>query len=347
MGSKSTTTQRNDPYLPAQPLLNQGLADAQELYDAGGFNIAPYSGNLVAEYDPFRARADAATPDLVKNNLASFNKAGGILNRIADPTRVPASAFDQVNQHNVPSYYNRFGDMSGSALADQFNMQTLPAAQHQLKQNVLADLMPAINASFAGSGMTGSSLHQQNLSKGVSAGLANVENDMYQQAQNRALQAGITDAGTAQQARDRALRAAGLDSQNIQTDADRALQALSLDSQNFNLNQNRALQAAGMMPGLAQNRLGQLDYLRAAGQGRQQHNQAEIQADVLQDQQRKTAELNALQDYLALASQTGSMFGVQSATSRQSPGLLGILGGGLQAVPFLKALTAGGAAGGV
>ncbi len=44
-----------------------------------------------------------------------------------------------------------------------------------VRQGVLADIMPAINSTFAGSGMTGSSLHQQNLAKGLSAGMADAQ----------------------------------------------------------------------------------------------------------------------------------------------------------------------------
>ena len=52
MGTSSTTTQRNDPYGPSQPYINQGLADAGALYDAGGFRIDPYMGDLVADRKP-------------------------------------------------------------------------------------------------------------------------------------------------------------------------------------------------------------------------------------------------------------------------------------------------------
>lgn len=62
------------------------------------------------------------------------------------------------------------------------------AAFDQVKQNVANDVMSNVNATFGGSGMTGSSLHQQNLAKGLTEGIANVENQAFQQSQDRALQ---------------------------------------------------------------------------------------------------------------------------------------------------------------
>lgn len=239
MGSSSTTTQNNKPYEAAEPLLKQGLSDAQAMYNAGGFNITPYQGNLVAGRTGYQTAADAMTPGQVGGALGGVDAAQQAAMRAMDPS-LRSGAFDQV------------------------------------RQNTIAEIMPAINASFAGSGMTGSTLHQQNLAKGLSAGIAGVENDAWQ------------------------------------------------------MGEQRAMQAAGMMPGLNAAGFGALDYMRDVGAGQQRQNQAEINAAVLQDQQAKTGELNALQDYLALSSGAGSMFGVQSATTRQSPGLLGMLGMGLQ-----------------
>lgn len=62
------------------------------------------------------------------------------------------------------------------------------AAFGQLKQNIANDVMQGVNSTFGGSGMTGSSLHQQNLAKGLTEGIAGVENEAFQQGENRALQ---------------------------------------------------------------------------------------------------------------------------------------------------------------
>lgn len=243
MGSSTTTTQNNRPYEAAQPLIDQGLADARAMYDAGGFNITPYQGDLVADRTAYQNAADAASPMAVMGAMGAAGAGQGALTRAMDPT-ARSGAWDQV------------------------------------RQNVIADIMPSINASFAGSGMTGSTLHQQNLAKGLAAGLANVEADAWQQGENR------------------------------------------------------ALQAASMVPGMNNAQFGALDYLRDVGAGQQAQQQREIEANVFQDQQRQTAELAALQDYLALSSGAGSMFGVSSQRTRQNPGLLGLMGFGMQALPF-------------
>lgn len=152
MGSSSTTTQNNQPYRPAQPMINQGLADAQAMYQAGGFNITPYQGQMVAGYDPFRAMADRATGGVAQGALGGANMAMGAAGRAMDPTQWRAG-------------------LDG------------------VRDNVIADVMPAINATFGTSGMTGSTLHQQNLARGLSSGLANAYYGAQQNAENRALTA--------------------------------------------------------------------------------------------------------------------------------------------------------------
>jgi hypothetical protein len=243
-GSSSTTTQRADPWGPAQPYIKQGLDDAGALYDAGGFNITPYSGNVVAGYDPMRAAADSAAPEVAQGGLNAANQGMGAISQFFDP-----------NQQSA-----QFG---------------------QVLQNTVNQIMPQVNGSFAGSGMTGSGLHAQNLSKGVSAGVADVLNQNYQQGANR------------------------------------------------------ALTAAGMVPGMNNAAYGAVDFLNNQGTNRQTYNQDVINADVLADQQRKTSAMNAIQDYMSLVSGVGSAFGVQSSTSKQSPGFMRMLGFGAQALPLL------------
>ena len=244
MGTSSTTTQRNDPYGPSQPYINQGLADAGALYDAGGFRIDPYMGDLVADRDPLSNAAYNASGGVGAGGLNSANMAQGSLARAMDP--------------NVRSQYT-----------------------DQLVQNTIDRIMPGINSSFAGSGMSGSGLHAQNLASGVSSGVAGVLDNAWQQGENR------------------------------------------------------ALQAAGMVPGINNAAYGAVNFLDTMGRGNQQQNQSEINAAVLQDQQAQTADLNAIQDYLALTSGVGGMFGVQSSRTSGGNGLLGALGFGMQAATLL------------
>jgi hypothetical protein len=244
MGSKQTTTAKADPWKPVQPYIIQGAQDASRLYNEGGFQVDPYSGQMVAGYDPMKAQADAG----------------------------------------VQTAYGNAMDMAGQgqqALTAAMDPNARSAGWDGVVQNTINGIMPGINSSFAGSGMTGSGLHAQNLAKGLSAGLADVENQAWQQGQNR------------------------------------------------------SLQAAGMLPQMAGMQFGAADALRAAGGDRQQQAQQEISASVLQDQQAKSAEMSAIQNYLSLVSGLGGQFGTQTQTQSQNAGLMGMLGFGLQAAPLL------------
>lgn len=152
MGAKSTTTQNVQPYGAAAPALDRAFWDAKSIYDAGGFRVDPYQGDLVAQFDPLRQQAYNAAPGLVSGVQGGLGASQDALMRAMDPL----------------------------ARSDAWG---------QVKQNIIADIMPSINASFAGSGMTGSELHAQNLAKGLSAGLAGAEVDAWQQGENRALAA--------------------------------------------------------------------------------------------------------------------------------------------------------------
>ncbi len=236
--SRETTTQRADPYKPAKPMINQGLREAQRLYDRGGFEVQPYGGDMVAGFDPLRSQAIDMAGGVVGNNLGMASAAQDTLARAMDP--------------NVSD---------------------------GLKQNVIEGIMPSINATFSHSGMTGSDLHQQNLAKGLSSGLAQLEDNA----------------------------------------------------------QNRAIGAAQALPGIGNYATGQVNFLDQLGQGRQQHEQSGINADMLRHQQAQTVEMDALRNYMALTTGTGSQFGVQSATtSGGGVGPMGILGLGLQAAPLFS-----------
>lgn len=152
MGSSRTQTQRADPWAPIQPFLLQGAQDAANLYANGGFQINPYSGPMVANYGQMRTNADHMTQQAASDAVGMGNTAAATLTGMMDPN-ARSAGWDQV------------------------------------VQNTIAGIMPGINSSFAGSGMTGSDLHQQNLAKGLSAGIADVENQAWQQGQNRAMQA--------------------------------------------------------------------------------------------------------------------------------------------------------------
>lgn len=152
MGSKQTTTQKAEPWAVAQPFLKGGLQDASNLYKAGGFQIDPYGGQMVAGRDPLQDQAYANAPGMAQDALASLGGVQSTLAGMTDP-----------------------------------NQQS--AAFQSVLQNTINRNMAGVNSSFAGSGMTGSGLHQQNLAAGVSSGIADVVNNNWNQGQDRALAA--------------------------------------------------------------------------------------------------------------------------------------------------------------
>ena len=165
--------------------------------------------------------------------------------------------------------------MAGRAngAADYVSSMAGPQNYDQIKANTIADIMPSINGSFAGSGMTGSTLHQQNLTKGLAAGLGNVELG----------------------ARDQSLRAASM---------------------------IPGMNDAAMSPYMAQ---------MAMGQDQQGYNQSVTDAAMRKDVMGQTGQMSALQQYAQLMSGIGGQFGSQTQTQKQSMGLGGILGLGMQA----------------
>ena len=90
------------------------------------------------------------------------------------------------------------------------------------------------------------------------------------------------------------------------------------------------MQAAGMMPGILDAQLNPFRNMMDVGGQRQAQEQAVIDAAIQKDMLGQGAEANALKDYLAILSTVGGQFGTQTATSKQSPGLLGVLGAGMQ-----------------
>lgn len=92
-----------------------------------------------------------------------------------------------------------------------------------IRDGVLADIMPSINSSFAGSGMTGSSLHQQNLASGLANGMA----DAQLAIQDQQMSAANGAASLAQQSLDpynSLINAGALEQTQAQNEIDAAVQ---------------------------------------------------------------------------------------------------------------------------
>lgn len=214
--------------------------------------------------------------------------------------RTMDAAFNrQTNQAMNPQYASGFQRTMNQAM----DPNARSAAWDQVKANVVADIMPDINATFGASGMTGSSAHQQQLTKGLSAGIANVENQAWQQGQDRAMQAANTSQQALMDNRQLGLNAAGMrqDASNA-IDASRVNAATGLQNAGFQ-QQQLGLQAGQALEGAQVNR-----------------NQLGLQAgQALQGANAQNAQLG-LQGAQALQDQANTRFGQQLAGAQFQQG---------------------------
>lgn len=141
---KSTSTSVSQPWKPAQPYLTQGMGWLNDLYKSGGMTT-DYSGDWVADMTPEQLDAIKGISGTAgSNNEMLGQAAGGLL-----------------------------GLATGQTQAGDWD---------RIATDTIQKIMPGINSSFAGSGMTGSTLHQQNLSQGLSQGLGMAANDFQRQS---------------------------------------------------------------------------------------------------------------------------------------------------------------------
>lgn len=269
MGSSTTTIERNDPWAPAQPYLKSGLQEASQLYKQGKFKINPYPGDLVA--DPTQAQRESWQ---AIEALAPIQS--GILGSLSAGAAARASS-------GIPAYAeNAFRRAANPAYGAEL--------QNRMRNAVIEQVLPAVNATFGASGMTGSTLHSNAVARGLASGLAPYEAQLLENQANRAL-----DAARIGAAADIANRETGL----------------------------RGLQVAGQMatgmtaPYLALDKI---------GQEQQKTQQAEIAAEAQRYIQQQAADMDAIARWLQLTSGLGANFATHTGTSTYNPGPLGILG---------------------
>lgn len=131
---KQTQTTQSAPWAPAQGYLKDALGQASDLYNGGNLGI-DYSGDWVADMT-------GGQQDALRGIIGQAGQNTGVLQGL-------------------------LGSLGGIA-----DGSTQGQNWDTIANDTITRLMPGINSSFAGSGMTGSTLHQQNLSKGLSEGLA-------------------------------------------------------------------------------------------------------------------------------------------------------------------------------
>jgi hypothetical protein len=154
MGGKSTKSTSKtvaEPWKESQPFLKDLIGDTQGAYEQGAFDIDPYSGARVAPQGP-----------LTQQSLQQFGQIG----QGGDP-------FMQGAQ-------NAFGNIMGGGQYRDLDV---------MKQNVLGDVIPAVSARFANSGMGDSSMAADTISRAATQAIAPLEYGAWGDMQNRQLSA--------------------------------------------------------------------------------------------------------------------------------------------------------------
>jgi len=136
------------------------------------------------------------------------------------------------------------------------NPDTRSTAFDTVRQNVIDRVAPEVNSTFAGSGMTGSGLHQLLLSKGIAKGLGEVEDDAFQRGEDRALDAAQIGQGAVERGRDFGLEAAAARQAAGERGADRTIGAEELIARLGEAAKDRSLAAAGARQGATESEAG-------------------------------------------------------------------------------------------
>lgn len=385
MGSSQTSTTTNNPWAPSEPMILSGLNRAQTMFESNPnqFEIQPWDGPFTAGEDPAlqyardvtignagmdRHRINQATDRMTDIGMQAqgnvndprFQKAADI--NLSSPVAAPfTSTMTAETQATAPSAVDaavaralphtndeRFNDATMRATGGNYS-QNLSA---DLRQSVMEDVMPGMNATFANSGMTGSSLHQQNLAKGLASGMARENANLINQAEDRALQAAGMRQGAMEAHRGAALDAGGLALNAENATANRRMTAAgNLNAANEAMyarqmaagnaaqealmgNRSMALGVNQATPGMVEAGYAPMDRVADIGQARTDTAQLDLAGQIQADQQRQAAPIEAVNNYISLVGGLGSGLGSSATSSRSNPGLLGILGGIGQVAPL-------------
>ena len=312
-GGNQTTTQRTEPYAPAEPFLQDILGEAQNIYRSGlgrsffpGSTVVPFANQTQEALNLQQAAAleQAAPSQLLGQSAQTFGQfAGG-----------PMSA-----------YTGRPGMGYGSSYSG-----LTPQADYLsgIREGITSDVLGSVQSQFGGMGRTGTSpMAQQAVARGVTQAYAPIAAQMSQA--------------------ERARQQSGLESQLGRiysgSQADIGRQQAGMESA-F----GRSLQAAGALPGIQnamdmrrQQAIGQLG---GVGSAYENLAQRQLQDQIQRFQFGQTAPMQQLQQYAGLISPIASGFptGVTNAPGQDTGGVGGAFGGAVAG----SALGPYGAAGG-
>lgn len=164
--TKQTATQQNDPYAPTVPLLNNYLANVNNLIPGSGAVTDKQTGAINT------LEANAGNP--------FADQIGGVAQKAFDINSEAPTVTD--------AYKTLQSNIGGYASGQYTDVQNNPQIQALLKV-IGDDTSSRINQTFAGAGRDLSGLNQQAVARGVSQGEAQPLLDLFTQEQDKQLSA--------------------------------------------------------------------------------------------------------------------------------------------------------------
>ena len=150
MGGKSgTTTSQNtaEPWAPQKPYLEQGMQEAQKIYQSAGPTYFP--GSTVAGFSPEQNQAFGMATNRATAGNATMNAAQDWTKRA----------------------------IGGEFSQDPFNSQVF--------NNISSKITPQVNAQFSNAGRYGSGAHTDSMTRALTESFAPYASQMYQQGVDR------------------------------------------------------------------------------------------------------------------------------------------------------------------
>jgi hypothetical protein len=331
-GGSQTTTQRTEPYSPAEPFLKDILGEAQQLYRSGtGRQFFP--GSTVV---PFAQQTEEA---LKLQQAAALEQ--------AKPSALmgqSAGTFGQFARQPMSAYTGRMGTGFGSSMPGMTTQglgtsygQLTPQADYlsDVRSGITSDVMGSIQSQFGGMGRTGTSpAAQQAAARGVAQAYAPIASQMAQTERGREQQAlesqlgRLYGGGQADLQRQQSALESQFGRQYGASQADIARQQQGMESA-F----GRQLAGAGALPGLQQQmdmrRQQAIGQLGGVGTAYENLAQRQLQDQIARFQFGQQVPMQQLQQYAGLISPIAAGYPTAVATGpgTQSGGLSGAFGG--------------------
>lgn len=199
MSGKSTSTQKstNEPWAPAQPAIQTGLTQAQNLYNSGvGSQV--YTGSTVVPFSQQTQTGLAATQRAANANINGAGLSGqyqSVINNggFTAPQRTAMSGFGSYANGSGNVDTNPFASVVSQAMAPSVSQRNLARmASGQYLNNADPNFERAlgaasdaaaeqVNLSASGMGRYGGAVHQGNLAKTVGDMQAGARTQQYNQ----------------------------------------------------------------------------------------------------------------------------------------------------------------------